>query len=106
MMFYDAWQNQSVGGDRGTFSIILEVKVKGSLYRPKAQGGVEFSSTLSLNSALDGWMASTTPRSLYPGKGPVWIDVENLAPNGIRSPDRPDRSESLYRLRYPGPHYS
>ena len=24
-------------------------------------------------------------------------------PTGIRSPDRPARSESLYRLRYPGP---
>jgi hypothetical protein len=29
--------------------------------------------------------------------------VENLAPTGIRSPDRPTRSESLYRLRYLGP---
>ena len=29
---------------------------------------------------------------------------ENLAPTGIRSPDRPARSESLYRLSYPGPH--
>jgi hypothetical protein len=27
---------------------------------------------------------------------------ENLAPAGIRSPDRPVRSESLHRLRYPG----
>ena len=25
-------------------------------------------------------------------------------PTGIRSPDRPARSESLYRLSYPGPH--
>jgi hypothetical protein len=25
--------------------------------------------------------------------GPVWTDVENLAPTGIRSPDRPARSE-------------
>jgi hypothetical protein len=47
----------SVGGDRGTFIIIIiiiiHVKVKGSLYRPKARRGVEVSSTLSLNSALD-----------------------------------------------------
>ena len=35
--------------------------------------------------------------------GPVWIGAENLAPTGIRSPDRPARSESLYRLSYPGP---
>jgi hypothetical protein len=55
------------------------------------------------------------PRSLFtPGKdpvptvqeagwapGPVWTGVENLAPTGTRSPDRPARSQSLYRLRYP-----
>jgi hypothetical protein len=35
--------------------------------------------------------------------GQVWTDAENLAPTGIRSPDRPARSESLYRLSYPGP---
>jgi hypothetical protein len=35
--------------------------------------------------------------------GPVWTGTENLAHTGIRSPDRPDRSESLYRLSYPGP---
>jgi len=34
---------------------------------------------------------------------PVWTSAENLAPTGIRSPDRPARSESLYRLSYPGP---
>jgi hypothetical protein len=32
---------------------------------------------------------------------PVWTGAENLAPTGIRSPDRPARSQSLYRLRYP-----
>jgi hypothetical protein len=37
--------------------------------------------------------------------GSVWIGAENLAPpTGIRSPDLPARSESLYRLSYPGPH--
>ena len=33
--------------------------------------------------------------------GPVWTGVENLAPTGIRSPDRPGRRQSLYRLCYP-----
>jgi hypothetical protein len=33
--------------------------------------------------------------------GPDWTGTENLAPTGIRSPDRPARSQSLYRLRYP-----
>ena len=31
------------------------------------------------------------------------MGAENLAPTRIRSPDRPARSESLYRLSYPGP---
>ena len=33
--------------------------------------------------------------------GTVWTGVENLATTGIRSPDRPARSQSLYRLCYP-----
>ena len=57
------------------------------------------------------------PAALPPGKdqipivqeagwtpGPIWTGAENLAPPpGIQSPDRPARSESLYRLSYPGP---
>jgi len=35
--------------------------------------------------------------------GPIWTGSEKLAPSGIKSPDRPARSESLHRLRYPGP---
>jgi hypothetical protein len=38
--------------------------------------------------------------------GPVWIGADNLAPTGIRFPDLPARSESLYRLSYPGPVWS
>jgi hypothetical protein len=38
--------------------------------------------------------------------GPVWTGAENLVLTGIRSPDRPFRSRSLYRLRYPAhPNY-
>jgi hypothetical protein len=37
--------------------------------------------------------------------GPVWTGAENLAPTGIRSPDRPARSQLLYRQSYPA-HYS
>ena len=33
--------------------------------------------------------------------GPFWTGAENFAVTGIRSPERPARSESLYRLRYP-----
>jgi len=32
---------------------------------------------------------------------PVWAGAENLVPTGIRSLDRPARSQSLYRLPYP-----
>ena len=57
--------------------------------------------------------ASRPGRSLLPEKdplpivqkvgwatGPVWKGAENLAPNGIRSADRPARSQSLYWLRF------
>jgi hypothetical protein len=60
--------------------------------------------------------ASRHGRSLPPGTdpvpivqeagwapGPVWTGAENLAPTGIRSPDRPARSQSLYRLGYRDP---
>ena len=38
--------------------------------------------------------------------GWIWKGAENLAPTGIRSLDRPARSESPYRLSYPDPHGS
>jgi hypothetical protein len=64
-----------------------------------------------------GWGVSVTPRPLFTaGKepvpvvqgagwapGPVWTGAENLTPTEIRSPARPSRSQSLYRLRCPGP---
>jgi hypothetical protein len=63
------------------------------------------------------WGASTTPRLLStPGKDPVpivqeagwapgsvWTGAQNLASTGIRSAERSARSQSLYRLSYPGP---
>jgi len=61
-------------------------------------------------------VVNVTPRRLYSvgdslrvrqgagwAPGAVWTGAENIASTGIRSPDRPARSESLYRLRYPGP---
>jgi hypothetical protein len=76
-----------------------------------------YSYTLSLTSTLDGGVWSTSsPGRFTPGNDPVpivqeagwapgsvWTGAENLAPTGIRSPDRPARSESLYRLSYRGP---
>jgi hypothetical protein len=62
------------------------------------------------------WVSVTVPAALYHRKKPVpivqeavwatetvWTGVENIAPTGIRSPDRPACSQSLYRLSYPGP---
>jgi hypothetical protein len=63
------------------------------------------------------WGVSVTPRPIFTsGKdmvpiiqeagwapGPVWTGPENLAPTGIRSPDRPARSQSLYCLSYMWP---
>ena len=75
-----------------------------------------YSSTLPSTSALNwgGWL-TPLPERFTPGKdpvsivqeagwatGPVWTSAENFATTGIRSPDRPLRSESLYRLSYPG----
>jgi hypothetical protein len=66
-------------------------------------------------SALEGgeWLAPR-PGCFNPGKypvpiiqeagwtpGPVWTCAKNLTPAGIQSPDRPARSQSLYRLSYP-----
>ena len=63
-----------------------------------------------------GKVSASTPAAHTPGKdpvpilqeagwspGPVWTGAENLAPTKTRSPDRPARSQSLYRLSYPAP---
>jgi hypothetical protein len=63
-----------------------------------------------------GRVVSATPRPLYTRERPGthctggWVVLrdgldrsEKSHPTGIRSPDRPARSESLYRLSYPGP---
>jgi hypothetical protein len=69
-------------------------------------------STLSLTSALDVVGSQLHPLTDLPGSHCIGIWVgprayldggENLNSTGIRSPDRPTRSESLYRLSYGGP---
>jgi hypothetical protein len=52
---------------------------------PRGRPGINF---------IEGWV---DPRAGLEG-------AENHAPTGIRSPDRQARSESLYRLSYPGQH--
>jgi hypothetical protein len=62
-----------------------------------------------------GWVVNDTSRPIYSWWRSVshwtegWVGrrtclegAEDLAPTGIRSPDRPARSESLYWLSYPG----
>jgi hypothetical protein len=64
-----------------------------------------------------GWVVNATPRPLYHREGSSthcmggWVGpraglaAENLAPpTGSRFPYHPARSESLYRLRCPGPY--
>jgi len=54
------------------------------------------------------WVVKATPGHFTPGKdkvpivqeagwapGPFWTGAENIAPTGIRFPDRPGRNESL-----------
>ena len=79
-------------------------------------GGLEVQLYSFMTTALEGGEGSASrPRPLFtPRKatepiaqkagwppGWVWTGSENLAPTGIRSPDRPARSQSLYRLHYP-----
>ena len=79
----------------------------------KAQRGSRGIALLFLDGG--GWSAPH-PHRFTPGKdpvptvqeagwatGPVWKGAENLAPTGNRSPDRPVRSEYLYRLSYSAP---
>jgi len=52
------------------------------------------------------WVVNATPRPLSSheearwASEPVWTGAENLAPNGIRPPDRAARNKSLYRLKF------
>ena len=85
--------NESPEGSRRTALLFLQprrsVGVGGKRHAPAA--------------LLPGMTRYPLYRRLCGSPGLVWTDAENLAPTGIRSPDRPPRSELLYRLRYPGP---
>ena len=61
------------------------------------------------------WLVKATPRPLYPRQSPGthrwlcgpqgrsgWVE-KNSPPTGIRTPDRPACSKSLYRRGYPSP---
>ena len=86
-----------------------------ALYRPYGpQGSRDIELLFHDHGTRRGREVSVTPQPLFPlGKdpvpilqeagwapGPVCTGAENLAPTAIRSPDRPARSQSLYRLNF------
>jgi len=101
--------------------VLLKGKGKRKVHPRTGHDGLEgeqrYRSTLPLTSALDGVGGQRhAPAVLTPGKTryPFYMRlvgsqgrsgrVRKISPSaGIRSPDHPARSESLYRLRYPGP---
>ena len=93
-----------------------KVKVKWSRYRPGVAQRVRRVIILLFHDrdTRRGWVVSSTPRPHFtPGKDPVLILLEaGLAPGPVWTggksrphrdsiPDRPTRSQSLYRLSYP-----
>jgi hypothetical protein len=95
-------------------AILREVHQTKSEVTPIAciEGEQRYSCTLSLTRTLEGVGGQLCTRLFYsPRKSPVtqwalrtvWTGAENIAPNGILTPDCPDRSASLYRPRYQDP---
>ena len=96
--------------------VIVKVKVKWSCYRPGVTQRVSkgLAPLFHGRGTRRGWVASSTPRPHFtPGKdpvpilqetgwapGPVW-KAEKSRPHRDSIPDRPARSQSLYRLSYP-----
>jgi hypothetical protein len=50
-----------------------------------------------------GWAALPLVQEAGWNPEPVWTGAQNLALTGFQTPDRPARSDFLYRLRYPFP---
>jgi hypothetical protein len=107
-----------VGRSVGRISIPGKDKVHPRTGQEVPLGEYRYSFTLSLTLAIDGVggqhyapavLPSGNTRHLYIGGrvGPrAGLDgCGKSPPNGILSPDRPARSESLYQLRYPAPWY-
>ena len=97
-------------------SSIIKVKVKWSRYRPGValRVGRGIALLFHYRGTRRGWVVSSTPRPHFtPGKdlvpilqeagwvpGPVWTGGKSR-PHRDSIPDRPARSQSLYRLNYP-----
>jgi len=96
--------------------LTYKVKVKWSRYRPGVVQRIGRGIALLFHDrgTRRGWVVSSTPRSHFtPGKdpvpilqeaewapGPVWTGGKSR-PQRDSIPDRPARSQSLYRLSYP-----
>ena len=123
MELYLSYTHTPNTGTKFLFHICALVKGKGKgQVHPRTvhegpDGESRYSSTLSLTSTLDGvggqhHAPTALPqgetryplyRRLREPQGPS-EQVRKISPTtGIRSQDRPVRSESLYRLSYPGP---
>ena len=111
-LYWDTWQ---------TFLLDSKVKGKCNLVQAlrlctdrMAHRGSRGLALLFHNHDTRAWGVSLTPWPLFTSEkepvslvqeagwapGSVWTGAENLAPTGIRSPDRPACSQSLYRLSY------
>ena len=95
---------------------MVKVKVKFTLEQAtKAQSGRRGIVLFFNLGARSGWVVNATPRPPYPRERPdthciggwvgprVGLDGCGKSRSEIRPPDRPARSELLYRLSYPGP---
>ena len=71
------------------------------LFHDLALEGGEGSASRPSRSIPSGKTRYPLYRRLGRPPGPVWTGAEILASTGIQSPDRPARSQSLYRLSYP-----
>ena len=91
-------------------------KGKGKVLPRTGHEGPELYSSFNFD-ARQGFVVNATSRPLYPQERPGthctggWVDSragldgcgKSPPPTGIRSPDRPASSDSLYRLSYHGP---
>jgi hypothetical protein len=98
----------------------VQVKVKvtyNRLRKPRGGAEVQLYPFFNIGARYGGW-STPRPGHFAPGKDPVtlvyeagwdlgsaWTGAENLDPTGVRSSDRPARSDLLYRLSYRGPKY-
>ena len=111
------WQKVTQALSLGEYGGPLEVMftLEHRPRRPRGGVGVQLYYFFNLG-ARWGYVVRDTPRPLYPWETTGTHCVEGwvgptagldgrgkFAPTGIRSPDRPARSETLFRLRYSGP---